>query len=114
MLITPASLLYKLQKQDEPTAWERFIAIYTPLLYHWAKQLGQQDSDSADLVQDVFLILWRKLPEFEYDPGKKFSCLAENLVYQSISIFAKKPGTPLYEPHRARSNRVFVRVFDRS
>jgi RNA polymerase sigma-70 factor (ECF subfamily) len=72
MFATPVSLLYRLRRTDEVTAWERFVDLYTPLLYHWANKLGQQDSDSADLVQDVFLILWRKLPEFEYDSGKSF------------------------------------------
>ena len=72
MFATPVSLLYRLRRTDEVTAWGRFVDLYTPLLYHWANKLGQQDSDSADLVQDVFLILWRKLPEFEYDSGKSF------------------------------------------
>lgn len=53
-------------------AWERFVELYTPLLFTWSKQLGQQESDCADLVQDVFLILWRKLPDFEYDATQSF------------------------------------------
>jgi RNA polymerase sigma-70 factor (ECF subfamily) len=72
MFMTPASLLYRLRQPDEVTAWARFVDLYTPLLFHWSKKLGLQESDSADLVQDVFLILWRKLPEFEYDSGKSF------------------------------------------
>lgn len=72
MFATPVSLLYRLRRTDEVAAWGRFVDLYTPLLYHWAHKLGEQDSDSADLVQDVFLILWRKLPEFEYDSGKSF------------------------------------------
>ena len=72
MFMTPASLLYRLRQPEEVTAWARFVDLYTPLLFHWAKKLGQQESDCADLVQDVFLILWRKLPEFEYDSGKSF------------------------------------------
>lgn len=72
MLTTPASLLYRLKQTDEVAAWQRFVDLYTPLLFHWAQQLGEQESDRADLVQDVFLILWRKLPEFEYDAGKSF------------------------------------------
>jgi RNA polymerase sigma-70 factor (ECF subfamily) len=72
MFITPASLLYQLRKPEETHAWGRFVELYTPLLFHWAQQLGQQDSDAADLVQDVFLILWRKMPEFEYNSGKSF------------------------------------------
>src|SRR5688572_10500504 len=72
MLTTPASLLFRVRKPEETAAWNRFVELYTPLLFHWARQLGQQDSDCADLVQDVFLILWRKLPEFEYDSGRSF------------------------------------------
>jgi RNA polymerase sigma-70 factor (ECF subfamily) len=70
--LTPASLLDRLKRSDEPGAWDRFVELYTPLLYHWAQRLGLQSSDSADLVQDVFLILWRKLPEFQYDPTQSF------------------------------------------
>jgi RNA polymerase sigma-70 factor (ECF subfamily) len=31
-----------------------------------------QDSDAADLVQDVLVVLVNKLPEFQYQPGKSF------------------------------------------
>ncbi len=72
MFVTPASLLYRLRRSDEVSDWGRFVDLYTPLLFHWAHKLGEQESDQADLVQDVFLILWRKLPEFEYDSSKSF------------------------------------------
>src|SRR6059058_4998522 len=72
MFSTPASLLERLRKPNELTAWDRFAELYSPLLFHWAKRLGQQDSDAADLVQDVFLILYRKLPEFQYDSARSF------------------------------------------
>lgn len=79
MLLTPASLLHRLRAPDETDAWNRFVELYTPLLFHWAQRLGQQDSDSADLVQDVFLILWRKLPEFEYDRDRSFHAWLKTL-----------------------------------
>lgn len=87
MFLTPASLLYRLRQPEEKLAWDRFVELYSPLLFHWASQLGYQESDRADLVQDVFVILWRKLPEFEYD--EKFSCVVEDAVYESISIASK-------------------------
>jgi RNA polymerase sigma-70 factor (ECF subfamily) len=72
MIATPASLLDRLRKPHETSAWDRFVDLYTPLLFHWAQRQGLQDSDCADLVQDVFLILWRKLPEFRYDSARSF------------------------------------------
>jgi RNA polymerase sigma-70 factor (ECF subfamily) len=79
MFTTPASLLDRLGKPREANAWDRFVELYSPLLFHWAKQLGQQDSDAADLVQDVFLRLLRKLPDFQYDPQRSFHCWLKTL-----------------------------------
>ena len=72
MQTTPVSLLERLQRPGEPEAWTRFVELYTPLLYHWARRLGLQQSDAADLVQDVFAVLVRRLPEFRYQTGKRF------------------------------------------
>ena len=69
---TPASLLERLRQPDPDRAWERFVELYTPLLLYWARKRGLQPHDAADLVQDVFALLWVKLPEFRYDAGKSF------------------------------------------
>ena len=34
--------------------------------------MGLQDADAADLAQDVFAVLVRKLPEFNHDPRRSF------------------------------------------
>jgi RNA polymerase sigma-70 factor (ECF subfamily) len=72
MNTTPVSLLERLRQPDQPAAWERFVELYTPLLYYWARRIGLQESDAADLVQEVFTVLLRKLPEFTYDRSKSF------------------------------------------
>jgi RNA polymerase sigma-70 factor (ECF subfamily) len=69
---TPASLLHRLRQPNAVDAWPRFVELYTPLLYYWAKRLGLQQQDAADLVQDVFVLLVQKLPEFAYDRHKSF------------------------------------------
>jgi RNA polymerase sigma-70 factor (ECF subfamily) len=60
------------QAAANAAAWAEFVELYTPLLYSWAGRLGLQQSDAADLVQDVFVVLVRKLPEFQYDSRKSF------------------------------------------
>jgi RNA polymerase sigma-70 factor (ECF subfamily) len=72
MLTTSASLLNRLKEGNEPESWRRFVLLYTPLLYCWAGRLGVQEADAADLVQDVFTLLYQKLPEFTYRPEKSF------------------------------------------
>jgi RNA polymerase sigma-70 factor, ECF subfamily len=69
---TPASLLERLRDPKADAAWKQFVDLYTPLLFYWARRVGLQESDAADLVQDVFTLLVKKLPEFQYDASKGF------------------------------------------
>jgi RNA polymerase sigma-70 factor, ECF subfamily len=69
---TSASLLQELHLRPNERHWERFVRTYTPLLYKWSRAMGLQDADAVDLVQDVFTLLVKKLPEFSYDNTKSF------------------------------------------
>jgi len=90
MLSTPASLLYKLRVSPETALWDRFVELYSPLLFHWARRRGEQNSDAADLVQDVFLLLWQKLPQFEYDPSRSFHAWLRTLFLNCARQRARK------------------------
>ena len=54
---TSETLLKRLRHSDDQRAWERFVELYTPLLYYWACRMGCQGADAADLVQEVLLLL---------------------------------------------------------
>jgi RNA polymerase sigma-70 factor (ECF subfamily) len=69
---TPASLLERLRRPGAADAWSRFVDLYTPLLYHWARRVGLSSAGAADLVQEVLLVLVRTLPDFRYDPSRSF------------------------------------------
>jgi RNA polymerase sigma-70 factor (ECF subfamily) len=72
MHTTSVTLLERLRRPNEAEAWDRFVNLYTPLLFSWARGIGLQPSDAADLVQDVFTLLLKKLPRFQYDREKSF------------------------------------------
>jgi RNA polymerase sigma-70 factor (ECF subfamily) len=72
MHTTPVSLLERLREPGEASAWERFVDLYTPLLFGWARRVGLQETDAADLIQDVFATLIQKMPHFVYDQSKSF------------------------------------------
>ncbi len=69
---TSASLLRRLQQPNQEAAWQRFVDLYAPLLFHWGRNHGLSTSDAADLSQDVLATLIDKLPEFQYDPKRRF------------------------------------------
>ena len=69
---TSETLLERLRQRSDQQAWQRFVELYTPLLFHWAYRVGRQEADAADLVQDVLALLVRKLPQFSYDSRSSF------------------------------------------
>ena len=69
---TSSSLLERLRQPDAGEAWARFVRLYTPLLFHWARGAGLPRQDAADLVQDVLVLLVRKMPAFRYDRRRSF------------------------------------------
>ncbi len=68
---TPPSLLERLREHpDDAAAWDRFDALYRPLLSTWLKRYTIQPHDADDLLQDIFQTLLKEVPRFEYDPAK--------------------------------------------
>jgi RNA polymerase sigma-70 factor (ECF subfamily) len=92
MNTTPVSLLERLRQPGEQDAWERFVELYTPLLYSWAHDAGLQEADAADLVQDVFLTLLRKMPEFVYDPHRSFRSWLRTVTFNRWRDNRKQRG----------------------
>lgn len=50
---THASLLARLSDACDGDAWGRFVDLYAPPIYAFARRQGLQDADAADLTQDV-------------------------------------------------------------
>lgn len=92
MHTTPVSLLLRLRRPAEDRAWERFVEIYSPLLYAWTRRLGLRPEDAADLVQDIFAVLVEKLPEFEYDAGKSFRAWLRTILLNRWRNRQRRPA----------------------
>jgi RNA polymerase sigma-70 factor (ECF subfamily) len=76
MHTTSASLLERLRQTGDQeatdAAWARFVNLYTPLLFYWARRLNLSHPDAADLVQEVFTALVQAMPQFHYDHRRGF------------------------------------------
>jgi RNA polymerase sigma factor (sigma-70 family) len=69
---TPASLLERVRKTGDTTAWGTFVELYSPLLLAWVRRFGVPPADQPDVVQNVFVVLAVRLPAFEYDRAERF------------------------------------------
>lgn len=67
---TQSSLLLRVRNIDDQTSWGRFVARYQPVLLAYAQRHGLKENDAFDVVQDVFVALIQKLPEFRLDRNR--------------------------------------------
>jgi RNA polymerase sigma factor (sigma-70 family) len=67
---TRASLLVRLRNPQDSEAWERFVRVYSPLVFRFALRSGLQDADAADITQDVLQSVHRGIDRFDYDPKR--------------------------------------------
>ncbi len=58
-----SSLLVRVRAQDQ-RAWERLVGLYAPLVYRWCRISGLQAADAADVGQEVFRTVSRKIADF--------------------------------------------------
>ncbi|MBV8556257.1 MAG: sigma-70 family RNA polymerase sigma factor, partial [Planctomycetaceae bacterium] len=64
---TSPSLLERLHDQSDSEAWERMVAIYTPLIRGWLQRYNLSGADADDLTQDVLGVVVRELPSFRHN-----------------------------------------------
>jgi RNA polymerase sigma-70 factor (ECF subfamily) len=69
---TSLTLLERLRQRNQPDAWSRFVALYTPLLRDWARRQGLGETDSDDLTQEVLMKLMHELPGYVRGEGQSF------------------------------------------
>lgn len=67
---TRASLLIRIRDHADREAWSQFVEIYAPLIYGFGRNRGLQDSDAADLTQDVLQSVAGAISRLDYDPRK--------------------------------------------
>ncbi len=58
------SLLARLRLRNDDD-WTRLVALFSPVVYRWARQGGLQDSDAADLAQEVFAAVHFQIDRFQ-------------------------------------------------
>ncbi len=101
---TSASLLRRLQYPNEQAAWQRFVQLYAPLIFYWGTNHGLNGTDAADLSQDVLATLIDKLPEFQYDPKRRFRGWLRTITLNRANDFhrrnAARPATGLDDPNQ--------------
>src|SRR5436305_2659871 len=94
--VTSPSLLFRLRDSGDERAWVEFVEIYTPLIHRLARRAGLQEADLADLVQEVFGSVARRIDRYDPDPSKGsfrgwLSRIARNLILDALAARRRHP-----------------------
>ena len=68
--LTRPSLLVRIKDFADRNAWGRFVELYAPLVYGFARKRGLQEADASDLTQDVMRAVAASAQRLEYDPQR--------------------------------------------
>ena len=71
-LHTRHTLLQKICDRHDDKAWEDFVYYYEKYIYLLCRRTNLDHHEAEELVQQVMVKLWKKLPEFKVDKNKRF------------------------------------------
>jgi len=93
---TRASLLVRIQNDDDPQAWDEFVELYAPVIYRYGRRRGLQDADAEDVVQEVMANVRKYGTSYRAARGRFRSWLgtvSSNLVRRQQAVLARQGET---------------------
>lgn len=87
---TSLSLLQRV-KQDDADSWRQLCKLYGPTVYCWARNADLQDSDAADIVQEVFQQVAKSIAQFRKEkPGDSFRAWLRVITRNKIHDYFRR------------------------
>ena len=71
-LNTRHTLLQKICDRHDDQAWEDFVYYYEKYIYVVCRRINLNHTEAEELVQQVMIKLWKKIPELKVDKNKRF------------------------------------------
>jgi RNA polymerase sigma-70 factor (ECF subfamily) len=86
-------------RANEPTAWQRVLRLYGPLVRYWCRRKGLSDQDAEDVTQEVFSAAAAGFAGFRRDrPGDSFRGWLGGITRrQLLQHFRRARGRPVAE-----------------
>jgi RNA polymerase sigma-70 factor (ECF subfamily) len=76
-------------------AWEELVELYGPLVDSWCIRRGVATAERADVVQDVFLAVYRSIGDFDHEqPGATFRGWLWRITLNKIRERARRRTGP--------------------
>ena len=82
---TRLTLLQRAKDPDDEQAWEEFARYYREFIKMVLLQMGLNQNDFDDLVQEILLRTWKALPDLNYDQNRaRFRTWLSHLIRNKV------------------------------
>ncbi len=90
---TSLSWLDRLVHSTGGTEWYRLSDVYGPLLSGWIARAGVASSDRDDLVQEVLLVVVRRVGDFEHQHAGAFRAWLRSILSNTLKRYFRDHQT---------------------
>ncbi len=88
---TSISLLDRLKvARRESSDWNRLHGMYLPLIRQWLGRVPGLGDESADLAQDVLLVVFREVPRFDREREGSFRAWLRQVTVNRVRNYRRK------------------------
>src|SRR5688572_16649471 len=88
---TSVNLLEQLRDRRNTAAWERWMALYTPLMRLWLRSASLQAADVDDVTQRVLAVVVNKLPNFAHNGrAGAFRAWLRTIMVNELRAFSRE------------------------
>lgn len=93
---TTSTTLLARVKEHNQDAWQRLTDLYGPAVYGWCRRCGLNAEDAADVVQEVFTAVARKVEDFRRDrPDDSFRGWLCTITHNKVrDHYRRRQGQP--------------------
>ena len=101
---TSFSLLDRLKvARPEASDWNRLQGIYLPLIQRWLGRVPGLGDESADLAQEVLVVVFREVPRFDRQREGSFRAWLRQVTVNKVRNYRRQAPPPARR--RARPGR---------
>ncbi len=94
---TSLTWLGRLVESPSGADWQRLVEVYSPLLSGWLVRAGVVETDRDDLVQEVLVVVVRRVSEFEHEHPGAFRGWLRAILANHLKKYYRERATRLCE-----------------
>lgn len=87
---TRITLIQRVQNQHDAASWEDFVRIYRNYVYAIIRSMNISEHDAEDLVQQLMLNMWNKLPDTDIKQIRRFRSWLATITKNFVTDFIRK------------------------